>query len=182
MTNVKRVKIVLFSIIFIVLLLWLIDYINNAYKSNYEKNLINSYFEKEGTPKKVLDNNYMGILEIPKINLKRGFYNKNNSRNNINKNIMFVGKFDDKDFIFAAHSGNSPIAYFNDIHLLNYNDIINLYYKNKKISYVVYNKYLDNKNGNVNIQKNSEKRIILITCNNNDPNNYLVIEAKLKEK
>lgn len=149
----------------------------NQDKIEYENNLVTSYLEKEGIPKMTSNDDYIGILEIPKINLKRGYYNKEDSRNNIDDNITLIDYVDNKDFIFAAHSGNDKIAYFNDIHLLENGDIINLYYQNQKTTYIVYNKYLDDKNGKVSISKSPRKRVILITCNNNSSNNYLVIEA-----
>lgn len=176
----RKTKIILLSIILIVILLYLIENKMNQNKIEYENSLVTSYFEKEGTPKMASNDDYIGVLEIPKINLKRGYYNKGDFRNNIDDNITLIDYIDNKDFIFAAHSGNDKIAYFDDIHLLEKGDAINLYYQNKKTTYIVYNKYLDSKNGKVSITKNNKKRIILITCNNNDPNNYLVIEAYVK--
>lgn len=160
--------------------LYLVENITYQDKIQYENNLVETYFQKEGTPKIMSTNDYIGILEIPKINLKRGYYAKDDSRNNIDSNITLIDHVDNKDYIFAAHSGNDKIAYFNDIHLLEKGDIINLYHHNTKVSYAIYNKYLDNKNGKVSIIKSTKQRIILITCNNNDSNNYLVIEAFVK--
>lgn len=61
--------------------------------------------------------NYIGILEIPKINLKRGLVDKNSSSNNVNKNIYTVKEtsFPDEKInshiILAAHSGNSYVSF-----------------------------------------------------------------------
>lgn len=177
---IRKIKIILLNIILIVILLYLIENKMNQDKIEYENNLVISYLEKEGIPKMTSNDDYIGILEIPKINLKRGYYNKEDSRNNIDDNVTLIDYVDNRDFIFAAHSGNDKIAYFNDIHLLDNGDIINLYYQNQKTTYIVYNKYLDDKNGKVSINKSPRKRVILITCNNHNSNNYLVIEAYIK--
>ena len=180
MKNLRKTKIILLSIALIVIGLYLVENITYQNKIQYESRLVETYFQKEETPKIIPNNDYIGILEIPKINLKRGYYEKGDSRNNIDSNITLIDHVDNKDYIFAAHSGNDKIAYFNDIHLLEKGDTINLYQHNAKVSYIIYNKYLDNKNGKVSINKSTKQRIILITCNNNDSNNYLVIEAYIK--
>lgn len=180
MTKLRKIRIVIISIIIIILFLYFIDFLINNTKIQYERSLIEAYFEKEGSPKIISKDDYIGILEIPKINLKRGYYSKGDSRNNIDSNITLIDYVDNKDYIFAAHSGNDKIAYFNDIRLLEKGDIINLHARNKKTTYIVYNKYLDDKNGEVSIIKSNKKRIILVTCNNNDKDNYLVIEAHSK--
>lgn len=180
MTKLRKIRIFILNIIIIILFLSFIDFLINNSKIRYENNLVEAYFEKDGSPKNISKDDYIGILEIPKINLKRGYYSKGDSRNNIENNITLIDYKDNKDYIFAAHSGNDTIAYFNDIHFLENGDIINLYAGNKKTTYTVYNKYLDDKNGEVSITKSNKKRLILVTCNNNDKNNYLIIEAYSK--
>ena len=44
----------------------------------------------EEKPVEKKQENYIGILEIPKIKLKRGLVDKNSSSNNVNKNIYTV--------------------------------------------------------------------------------------------
>ena len=55
-----------------------------------------THVEEESTEPEVLQEQvqtnfepYMATLKIPKINLERGFYNKNSSFNNVNYNILF---------------------------------------------------------------------------------------------
>ena len=53
-------------------------------------------------------NYYIGYLEIPKINLKRGFVNPNSPDNDVSKNIQIIKSSDMPDvnkgnFILAAH-------------------------------------------------------------------------------
>lgn len=180
---IKKIKLFLISILSIIIISYFIDLIKIQHKAHIETLLINSYFinEKDQKPTKLYNTNdkYFGIIEIPKINLKRGFYSIKDTRNNIEQNITVLKK-DKKDLILAAHSGNSSIAYFNNIHLLEKGDEIYLYINNKKNKFIVNKKYLDDKDNKVKISQSGKKRIILITCNNNDKKNYLVIESYIK--
>ena len=59
---------------------------------------------------------YLGVLEIPKIGLKRGFYNIGSRYNNISYNVTIVDGSDLPDvangnLILMAHSGDSYISY-----------------------------------------------------------------------
>ena len=38
------------------------------------------------------ENNYIAILEIPKINLKKGIYDKDNGNNNVEKNVYMLNE------------------------------------------------------------------------------------------
>lgn len=172
----KLTKIVL-SIILVIIFLYLIEFLSDSIEIKYRNNLVEAYYEKEGNPKRLSQEDYIGILEIPKIGLKRGYYQKDDKRNNIDRNVTLIDYKDNKDYIFAAHSGNDKIAYFDNIHLLEEGDLINVYNKNKKTTYKISSKYLDDKNGEVSIKKSNKKRVILITCNNNDSTNYLIVEA-----
>ena len=60
---------------------------------------------------------YLGVLEIPKIGLKRGFYNVGNRYNNIEYNVTMVSGSTLPDvvngnLILMAHSGDAYISYF----------------------------------------------------------------------
>ena len=117
---------------------------------------------------------YIGVLKIPKINLERGFYDKNSSLNNVNYNILFHNKSDypDKEkgnVILASHSGTSSISYFKNLYLLELNDEAYINYKEKTYTYKVIDIYQDEKDGNVTIYRNNNKSVLtLITCTKND--------------
>ena len=71
---------------------------------------------------------YLGVLEIPKIGLKRGFYNIGSKYNNINYNVTVVDGTDMPDivngnFILMAHSGDSYISYFAYLYKLTIGDM-----------------------------------------------------------
>ena len=177
MKNIKILKIVLISLMIISGLLITIDKASDIKKKSNDTKKMEEYFKLD---KKKTKDKYIGILEIPKINLKRGFYDLNDSKNIIDKNITLL-KINKNIIVFAAHSGNAYIAYFNDIKKLQKKDIIIVDYKHKKEIYEVYSKGLDDKDGKIKITKEKNKRLVLVTCNNNDKNNYLIIKAQKKE-
>lgn len=122
------------------------------------------------TQNKVEENNYIAILEIPKINLKKGLYPKNNKNNNVNKNVTILNESDMPtvergNVILASHSGTSKQAFFKNVSKLEIEDEIYFYYGNKKYLYKIVDKYETKKNGKVNIKRDINKNTLtLITC------------------
>ncbi len=125
-------------------------------------------------------------LEIKKINLKQPFYEINDEKNTIEKNIEILKEsiMPDKDnsiVIIAAHSGEGDIAYFNNLTELTINDELLLSYNNKIYKYYIKEIYEEDKTGYINVDKEKEKQLILTTCHPNKPNKQLVINAIKKE-
>ncbi len=161
------------TIIFIVMGLFLL-FVNTA----KEKEIINSFsidnkfYGGQINKVQALENNnsYLGILEIPKINLKQGFFEYNSPLNTVDKNIEVIetSKMPDiknSNLILASHSGNSEIAYFKHLDQLVIGDKIYLYYDNKKYKYVIDDIYDRNKTGYIEIIRDKNKNTItLITC------------------
>lgn len=172
----KKYKILLFLII-IIDLLTLTFLSANLYETHQSQKLVKSYFTS--TTKEVKDK-YLGILEIPTINLKQGFYSLNDKRNNVNQNIQILNSPDGNIFAIAGHSGNGKRAYFKNIVKLNINDKINVYYQNDKYLYQIIKSYEVPKNKYIVISKTEEKELVLTTCSNNDDKQLIVI-AKLKD-
>ena len=120
--------------------------------------------------KPVESNAYIGIIEIPKINLKKGFVNPYSVHNNISKNITILKPFmmpDEKNstFVLAAHSGNSHVSYFKDIYKLDIDDVVYIYFNNKKYKYKIVKHYEEEKDGTITIKDNSNnKKLVLTTC------------------
>lgn len=116
---------------------------------------------------------YIGVLEIKKINLTRGFYSKNSRLNNVNKNIQILSSSDMPDIengnvIIAAHSGNSSISFFRNLPKLNADDNAIIYYQGKTYIYKLVNNYEIEKTGTANIKRNINKNsLTLITCKHN---------------
>jgi len=159
----------------------------------YEKNkieimLLDNYFKNNTTKKELKINNeekYELALEIPKINLKKGLYNINSKKNNVNSNIQIIEESDmpdivDGNLILASHSGNGKTAYFKNLYKLELNDTTIVHYNNKKYIYGVINKYEIDKIGKANIIREANKNILtLITCNQKDKSKQLVIISEL---
>lgn len=113
---------------------------------------------------------YIGILEIPKINLKRGFLNLNSKYNSVNYNITVINGSTfpneiNNNLILAAHSGNCSICFFDRLYNLSLNDKAYVYYNNIKYSYKIVNIYEVEKDGTVAIYRDySKNTLTLITC------------------
>ncbi len=114
--------------------------------------------------------NYLGILEIPKINLNRQFFGLSSKENNVDKNIQMIEtskmpNIPNSNLILAAHSGNSKIAYFKKLDELYIKDIAYIYFNNIKYKYELEKMYSVKKTGKVLIKTNvNETNLILITC------------------
>ena len=124
-------------------------------------------------------NNYKMIIEIPKINLKKGILDKKDKNNNVDKNVTILSGSaypgEEGNIYIAAHSGNGFHSYFNKIDQLKENDIVNLYYQNKKYSYSMYSvKYIE-KNSAITLLTNEKNVLFLITCSQKYKNKYLIL-------
>lgn len=138
--------------------------------------------------KKALNYNYIGVLEIPKINIKRGFLNINDKGNNVNKNLQVIKGSDMPDvkngnLIIAAHSGNSYISYFKNLYKLSNDDIAYVYFNNIKYTYKVAGKYDVEKTGKVVIHRDNKKNTLtLITCSQTDKTKQIVYILELESE
>ena len=80
---------------------------------------------------------YLGIIDISKINLYKGFYNKDSNLNNVKFNLYVLPESNYPDIkggnlIIAGHSGNYNNSYFANLYMLEVNDDIVIHYNNKK--------------------------------------------------
>lgn len=138
--------------------------------------------------KKAPNYNYIGVLEIPKINIKRGFLNINDKGNNVNKNLQVIKGSDMPDvkngnLIIAAHSGNSYISYFKNLYKLSNDDIAYVYFNNIKYTYKVAGKYDVEKTGKVVIHRdNKNNTLTLITCSQTDKSKQIVYILELESE
>lgn len=142
-----------------------------------------SHVLNEESTKKKIYLNYIAVLEIPKINLKKGLYNYNSIYNDVDKNIEILdnSKMPNKEnsiLILASHSGNSSVSYFKNLDKLLNEDSVIVYYNNVKYYYRIIDFYLEKKNGYISMPYfNDGKYIILTTCK--DSLNQLVYIGKL---
>lgn len=130
---------------------------------------------------------YLGVIDIPKINLYKGFYSKTSSLNNVKFNlfVLSVSSYPDTErgnLVIAGHSGNYNNSYFRDLYLLEVNDEIIVHYKDKNYKYEIAKIYNENKDGSVRIiRDNTKTTLTLITCTKDDKDHQTIYIAYLKE-
>lgn len=128
---------------------------------------------------------YLGTLSIPKINLYRGFYDKNSKLNKVDKNLYVLPQSDYPDvsagnLMIAGHSGTSNIAYFKDLYQLEVSDEITINYNEKIYIYIVEKIYDVEKTGSARILRNTTRTTLtLITCTKNDDAHQTIYIAYL---
>ena len=136
--------------------------------SNEEYSEIQEYVEP--VQQQVNYDNYLGVLEIPRISLKRGFYGLDNRYNNIQYNVTLVNGSTMPDvpngnLILMAHSGDAYISFFAYLFRLNIGDNAYVTYKGVKYTYKIVNIYNVPKTGQVTIKRNYDRTTMtLITC------------------
>ena len=130
---------------------------------------------------------YIGYLDIPKINVKKGFLDKNDKNNNVDINLYVspISNYPDADkgnLVIAGHSGANWNAFFHNLYKVNKGDYVYVTYKNKKYTYQINNIYKQNKTGTITIYRNYEKTTLtLVTCTNNDDTTQTVYIAYLTD-
>ncbi|MBQ2946932.1 MAG: sortase [Bacilli bacterium] len=129
---------------------------------------------------------YIGVLEIPSINFKRGFLDMNDKNNTVSKNIQVLKDSDYPDvvngnLIIAGHSGSGRIAFFKNLYKLSSGDESYIYYKNKKYIYKMIESYEVQKTGIVPIKNYSNKTILtLITCSQDEEKQIVFINELIE--
>ena len=166
------------------------DYMANVFYTDNTQNIIEDDGTKQEEDQTVDDNvtdQYIGYLNIPKINLTKGFYSKTSKENDIDKNILVVKEssypdVDKGNLIIAGHSGNSWKAFFNDLYKLNKGDYAYVTYKNKKYAYKIVNIYKQDKVGTIAIYRDYNKTTLtLVTCTNYESTTQTIYIAELQE-
>ena len=131
---------------------------------------------------------FIGYLEIKKINLKQGLVSMNSYYNNVKYNIQMVETSDYPDkkmgnVILAGHSGSGYLAFFKNLYKLNLGDEAKIYYKNYIYTYKIVNIYNVPKNGQIKINRNVLKSCLtLITCTHNSKTEQTVYILELTSK
>jgi LPXTG-site transpeptidase (sortase) family protein len=159
------------------------DIYKNTKKEVQEVKMVENFFEeepqeevKEEVKEEETNNssspsyNYIAILEIPSINLKRGIVDFNSKYNSVKYNIQIIEhtqmpNVENSNLILAGHNGTSSVSFFKDLYKLKEDSLIYLYYDGYKYIYKLNNYYDTDKDGKVEIIRNRYKTTItLITC------------------
>lgn len=164
------------------------------YKIKTSEDLVDSYIKGYtnniiGSPRLEKLNNkmkekYIGVIEIPSIELKRGLPDPYSSNNFVNKNIEIIKPYhmpdeEGKVMILASHSGTSKVAFFDNLRYISLNDNVYIYYNDIKYEYKVIDKYQIKKTGYFNLKDyDNETLLALITCNPNNSKKQIVVICK----
>lgn len=130
---------------------------------------------------------YLGVLEIPRIDLKRGFYNTDSKYNTIEKNVTMVSGSTLPDvpggnLILIAHSGDAYISYFAYLYLLKVGDSAYVTYGGHKYHYKVVDIYEEAKTGIISVVRNTSKTTLtMITCTKDNDYTQTVYICELVE-
>ena len=166
-----RISLIVISSLFVIIGLSI--KINKNYRTyeitKKELGNINNYIYNKGSSE------YIFIIEIPKIGLKKGI----NDNNNVDKGIVLLDykKYLIGDIIVASHSGNCDVCYFNRLDELDINDEIYVYKDNIKYIYKIV--YIIEKKKNTFKIDDSINTITLITCKKNKDDIQLIIKGEL---
>lgn len=131
---------------------------------------INDNNQKVSNNETFVEKNYYARVVIPKIGIDRELYPIGSKENNVDKNIEILKSSSMPDepsgnFILAAHSGLSPIAYFHNLHKLEVGDEVIVSYDGNDYLYVISKMYDVEKTGKVAIKRDKSKTsITMITC------------------
>lgn len=174
----------------------------NKRLDDINNNQIESFFEevdkeiiediKEDSPTTTtsnkIDYNYIAVLEIPSISLKRGLVIPDSYYNNVNYNVQIIEHSTMPDItngnlILASHNGSSYISFFKKLYKLKENDKIYVYYQGYKYEYSLNKSYDTPKDGNIEIYRDHDKTTItLITCKKNTKDTQVVYIGYLTNK
>ena len=142
--------------------------------------------KEEDTNNYVIDySKYLGVLEIPKIGLKRGFYNVGSKYNSIEYNVTMVSgsslpDVENGNLVLIAHSGDAYISYFAYLWMLGVGDHAYVTYNGRKYDYQIVNIYDVEKKGWVQIHRNLERTTLtMITCTKDNDFTQTVYIAEL---
>lgn len=168
------------SILFIIVgfILEISNAVINDYKKVYDERNARSFIDSmsdnsnasiDHTNKPKIINNYIAVLEIPKIGLRKGLFSPDSINNNVNINITILSSQmpneEHSTFILASHSGTSNVSFFNKLNKLRYGDKVYVYYKGINYKYMIYDYYEEKKTGSIFIKGNGDKKtIVLTTC------------------
>lgn len=117
---------------------------------------------------------YLGVLTIPKIGLKRGFYGLDSNLNSIDHNVTMVKgsampDVSNSNLILMAHSGNTYLGFFAYLYQLQVGNDAYITYNRREYHYKLVNIYDVPKDGRVKIIRNYNKTTLtLITCTKDD--------------
>ncbi len=129
---------------------------------------------------------YLGVLYIPKIGLRRGFFDTSNRYNTIEYNVTLLPgssmpDIQNGNLMLIAHSGTGYISYFAFLYRLNVGDTCYITYNGYDYKYKIVNIYNVPKVGNVQIVRNFDRTTLtLVTCTKDNDTMQTVYIAEME--
>ena len=179
----------------------LFDIYKNTKKEVQEVKMVENFFEEipqEEVKEEVKEEesktssspsyNYIAVLEIPSINLKRGIVDYNSKYNNVKYNIQIIEHsqmpdVENSNLILAGHNGTSGVSFFRNLYKLKEDSLIYVYYDGYKYIYKLNNSYDTDKDGKIEVVRNRYKNAItLITCKKGTKDKQTVFIGYLVDK
>ena len=131
---------------------------------------------------------YLLILEIPKVSLRKGVYTFYSPLNNLEKNVEILKEsnlpgVEKGNVVLQAHNGTSKKSFFGKLHLMEVNDYVYIYYNGIKYTYKINKIYDVSKDGDVEIYRDLDKTTLtLITCKKGTKDRQIVIVSYLEQE
>ena len=169
------------------------EYMNNVFYAKGNENDVSVEEENinnsdQGIDESEMDpNQYIGYLEIPKLNFKKEFYPKNSELNDVDKNLLLVKEssypnVSKGNLIIAGHSGTAWNSFFNDLYKLSVGDETKVIFNNKTYTYKIVNIYKAPKVGQIAVYRNKNRTTLtLVTCTNNDSTTQTIYISELEK-
>ena len=160
------------------------DEVENIETDDVDENTVNT----SGDWKTKIAKEFIGYLEIKKINLNQGLVSKKSYYNKLHYNIQILNESDypDKEngnVMLASHSGSSYVSFFKNLYKLDKGDEAKIRYKGYVYTYKIVNIYNVPKVGKVKISRNFSKSCLtLITCTHNSKTEQTVYILELTSK
>ena len=129
--------------------------------------------------------NYIGYLEVPDVNIKRGFVSPDSKYNTIGYNVTIIkgSSFPDVprgNFILAAHRGSSKVSFFENLHKVKIGSKAYVTYNGKKYTYKLIETYELPKTGTLTLRRDGSKTALtLITCSKTNKKVQIVFNYEL---
>lgn len=129
--------------------------------------------------------NYIGYLEVPDVNIKRGFVSLGSKYNSVGYNVMLIEGSTMPDvkngnLILAAHRGNSSVSFFDKLYKLTDGAYAYVTYNGKRYAYQLKTRYYEEKDGVLTIKRNADATTLtLITCTRDDKTTQTVFIFEL---
>lgn len=160
--------------------------ITEALQDLSEEDFNNTNVDLDDLMEKDNKDRYIGYLEVPEVNIKRGFVSLNSKYNSVGYNVMLIEGSTMPDvkngnLILAAHRGNSPVSFFENLYKISDHGNAYITYNGKVYKYKLVSRYTDPKDGTLTITRNADTSVLtLITCTRNDKKTQTIFIFELE--